>query len=178
MHVIFQKIHYQTTMRTHYLFVIATFLVIFSAFPALAEQLSGRVVGIHDGDTVTVLTADKRSVRTRLVEIDAPESGQPYGMRAKQALSGLVFDKQVIVEVSGIDRYGRTLGRLFHDGMDVNAEMVRLGYAWVYRRYATDETLFDLEEAARTAKRGLWSLPLRDQVPPWEWRRKSPAWTR
>lgn len=164
-------------MRTRYLLIIATFFSIFSAFPALAEQLSGRVVGVHDGDTITVLTADKRSVRTRLVEIDAPESGQPYGMRAKQALSGLVFDKQVIVEVSGIDRYGRTLGRVFRDGLDVNAEMVQRGCAWVYRRYATDETLFVLEEAARAAKRGLWSLPARDQVPPWEWRRKSPART-
>lgn len=65
-------------MRKHHILVIAIFLVIFSAFPALAEQLSGRVVGVHDGDTITVLTVDKRSVRTRLVEIDAPESGQPY----------------------------------------------------------------------------------------------------
>lgn len=165
-------------MLVRYISVIFVFLALFGTFPALAEQLSGHVVGVHDGDTITVLTADKRSLRTRLVEIDAPESDQPYGMRAKQALSGLIFDKQVVIEVSGIDRYGRTLGRVFRDGMDINAEMVRLGYAWVYRRYVTDETLFDLEGAARAAKRGLWSLPLRDQVPPWEWRRKSPARTR
>lgn len=73
-------------MLVRYISVIFVFLALFGTFPALAEQLSGHVVGVHDGDTITVLTADKRSLRTRLVEIDAPESDQPYGMRAKQAL--------------------------------------------------------------------------------------------
>ena len=128
--------------------------------------------GVHDGDTITVLTTDKRSLRTRLVEIDAPESGHPYGKNAKQALSDLVFGKDVTLDVTGLDRYGRTLGRVFHEKLDVNAEMVRLGYAWVYRRYATDAALFPLEKAARAEKRGLWSLPKQDQIAPWDWRRQ------
>ena len=169
---IFQKIHYRTTMRAIYTFVIFLLILNFTISPALAEKILGRVVGVHDGDTITVLTTDRQSLRTRLVGIDAPEFDQPYGTPAKQALSGLVFGKDVALDVTGLDRYGRTLARVFYRNLDVNAEMVRLGYAWVYRLYMTDETLLGLELAARAAKRGLWSLSEPKQVPPWEWRRQ------
>lgn len=152
--------------------IVALLIVFLSVSSAWADTLSARVVGVHDGDTITVLTADKESFRVRLVEIDAPESGQPYGARAKQALSALVFDKDVLIDVQGLDRYGRALGRVHHGDLDVNAEMIRTGYAWAYRAYLTDERLLALEEDARRSKRGLWSLPAAERIPPWEWRRK------
>jgi hypothetical protein len=124
---------------------------------------------VTDGDTITVLV-ERRAIKVRLAEIDAPEKGQPYGFPAKQALSGIVFGKVAIVPEQTRDRYGRTVGRVYVDGHDVNAEMVRGGHAWVYRKYAADRSLYALEAEAKAAQRGLWALPEAKRVPPWEWR--------
>ncbi len=132
----------------------------------------GKVVGITDGDTLKILTADKKTVKIRLSEIDTPERRQPYGKRAKQALSDLAFQKPVAVRVVTIDRYKRTVGRIYVGDLDVSAELVRRGAAWVYRKYAKDRNLYVLEDQARSEKRGLWGLPEAQRVPPWEWRRK------
>jgi endonuclease YncB( thermonuclease family) len=136
----------------------------------MADSWQGRVVAIGDGDTLTLLAADNTLVETRLAQIDAPERSQPYGSRARQALVDLVFQKVVRVEGIGIDQYGRTLGTIFVGQMNVNAEMVRIGSAWVYRHYATDSALYDLEEQARLGRRGLWALPESQRMPPWKWR--------
>lgn len=160
---------------------LAFFLIFLLIAPiALAEQLSGKVIGISDGDTLTLLTESKQPVKIRLAEIDTPESGQPYGSRARQALSDLAFGKQARVAVTDRDRYGRTVGRVYVGEKDVNAELVRQGAAWVYRQYAHDKALFTLEEEARRMQRGLWALPEAQRVPPWEWRRagKQPLQTR
>ena len=98
-------------------------------FPLKAKTLTGLVVGVSDGDTITILDSQKQQTKIRLGEIDTPESAQPYGSRAKQELSNLVFKKTVNVEVQTIDKYGRTVGRVYADGNDVNAEMVRKGAA-------------------------------------------------
>lgn len=139
------------------------------AFP---EEYNGRVVGITDGDTLTLLTEGNRQIKIRLAEIDTPESGQPYGKRAKEELSGLAFNKTALIKVQDTDKYERKVGRVFVDGVDVNAEMVKRGAAWVYRKYARDGELFRLEGDARRAKRGLWGLPKSERVPPWEWRQE------
>jgi endonuclease YncB( thermonuclease family) len=139
--------------------------------PALATDLLGQVVGIQDGDTLTLLTSERRQVRVRLYGIDAPESRQPYGTRAQQELSALAFRQQVRVTVEDTDQYGRTVGRVWAGAVDVNAELVRRGAAWVYRQYNRDPALPPLEVEARQAKRGLWALPAGEQVPPWVWRR-------
>jgi len=94
---------------------------------AVAADYTGRVVGVSDGDTLTLLTADKQQVKVRLGEIDTPESRQPYGERAKQALSALAFGKEARVVVQDTDKYGRTVGRVYVGTVDVNAEMVRQG---------------------------------------------------
>ena len=104
----------------------------------------------------------------RLVEIDAPEKSQAYGQRSKQSLSDLVFGKQVRVEQQDRDRYGRVVGRVYAGGLDVNAEQVKRGMAWVYRKYACDQTLIALEHEAKNAKRGPWADPY--AIPPWEYR--------
>ncbi len=128
----------------------------------------GKVVGITDGDTLKLLTSEKKTVKIRLAEIDTPERRQPYGKRAKQALSDLAFQKPVAVKVVTIDRYGRTVGRIYIGDLDISAEMVRVGAAWVYREYAKDQNLYTLEDEARADKRGLWGLPEDQRVPPWE----------
>lgn len=131
--------------------------------------LYGRVVGVTDGDTLTLLV-NREQVRIRLAQIDAPESNQPYGKRAKAALSALAFGKQARVEVVDIDRYGRTVGEVFVDGIDVNREMVREGYAWAYTKYSHTTQIIELEDSARAAKKGLWALPENQREPPWLWR--------
>ncbi len=147
-------------------------IVLLALSPAVfAADLSGRVIGITDGDTVTLLTSDKQQVRIRLAEIDAPESGQPYGSKSKQKLSELIFGKDVRVVVQTTDRYGRTVGRPYAGDLDVCEEMVRAGAAWVYRQYVIDKSLFDIEIEAREAKRGIWGLSEAQNMPPWEWRR-------
>ena len=144
------------------------------AGPLLATELTGKVVGISDGDTLTLLVPDGASfkqVRIRLAEIDTPESRQPYGNRARQALSDLAFNQQARVVVQDTDRYGRTVGRVYVGSLDVNAEMIRQGAAWAYRQYLKDQSLLALEAEAKTAKRGLWGLPETERCPPWDWRR-------
>ncbi len=135
-----------------------------------AETVSGKVVSVADGDTVTVLTAGNRQVKVRLDGIDAPESRQDFGQRAKQAASDLVFGKQVSVDIRTRDRYGRSVGVVRVGGTEVNTAMVEGGWAWWYRQYAPDNTVLSrAESAARAAKRGLWASP--SPVPPWEFRR-------
>ena len=135
-----------------------------------AGEIEGRVIAIADGDTFTLLTVDKQQIKIRLAEIDAPESGQPYGNKSKQALSELIFGKDVRVVVQTTDRYGRTVGRPYVGNVDVSAEMVRMGAAWAYREYLIDKSLLTLESEAKAEKRGLWGLS-EASVPPWEWRR-------
>ena len=136
-----------------------------------SQEFSGRVVAIADGDTFTFLTTEKEQVKVRLAEIDTPESAQPYGTRARQALSDLIFGKQVNIIKADTDRYGRLVGHVYVDDIHVNKRMVQEGMAWVYRQYLEDESLLLVEEEARRGRRGLWSLPNSQQVPPWEWRR-------
>lgn len=149
--------------------VLVAWSVAFASCGAAAESLEGRVVRVRDGDSLVVLV-DRRTVEVRLAEVDAPESGQPWGKRAKRELSDLAFGKTIEAEVIDVDRYGRKVARVFADGVDVPAEMVRRGAAWVYTKYAKREELAGIESTARDARAGLWSLPEKDRVPPWEWR--------
>jgi endonuclease YncB( thermonuclease family) len=143
--------------------------LLLSCAGAGAATLAGRVVSISDGDTITVLVS-MQPVKVRLTEIDTPEKAQPWGSRSREALSAKIFGKTVEVRSEGTDRYGRTLGRLFVDGRDVNREMIREGHAWAYRQYLKDQSLLADEEYARTNKLGLWGLPEAQQIPPWKWR--------
>ena len=131
--------------------------------------LTGKVVGVTDGDTLTLLEG-KTQYKIRLAEIDAPESRQPFGSRAKQALSDKVFGKTVRVQSARQDRYGRTLGTVEVDGRNVNLELVREGMAWHYKHFSKSKTFAAAEQEARKAKAGLWAD--QDPVPPWEWRKQ------
>ena len=144
------------------------FPLLFAVSPAAADVL-GRVVAVQDGDTLTVLV-ERREVKVRLVDIDAPELRQPFGTRSRQSLAEMCFGKTASLDVRGQDRYKRTIAQVTCAGTDANAEQVRRGYAWTYTRYARpDSPLHFLQIQAQTANRGLWSDPA--AVPPWEWRR-------
>ena len=138
---------------------------------ASATEVSGIVVRFADGDTFTLLGEGNKQVQIRLAEIDAPENGQPYGNRSRQALTSLIAGREVTVRIQTQDRYGRTVGRPYIGNTDVCEEMVRLGAAWVYPQYVTDDSLLDIEAEARRADRGVWGLPEAQLSPPWEWRR-------
>lgn len=102
------------------------------------HQIDGRVVGVTDGDTVTLLDAERRQHKIRLDGIDAPEGGQPFGAASKRHLSDLAFDRQAVAECSKTDRYGRHVCKLLIDGTDAGLAQVRAGLAWYFRRYAKE----------------------------------------
>jgi endonuclease YncB( thermonuclease family) len=136
-------------------------------------DLSSRVVRVSDGDTVTT-TKDGAEVKVRLAEIDAPEKAQAYGAESTESLIELCLNKDATLEEQGKDRYGRTLARLHCNGKDANAEQVRRGMAWVYRRYtAKDSPLYAVEDEAKAGKVGLWRDA--DPMPPWVWRHRDNA---
>ncbi len=134
-----------------------------------AAGFAGKVVGVHDGDTFTILHEGKAE-KVRVNGIDCPELGQPFGKNAKQYASGLIFGRVVTVTVFGRDRYGRTIGdALLADGRCLSKELVRAGLAWQYRQYSKDKDLAALEAEARFSRRGLWADAR--PVAPWDWRK-------
>ena len=116
-------------------------LLLLTALPAWAKTLAGRVVAIANGGALTLPAASNQQVKVRLHGIDAPESREAWGTRARQALSGMAFQREIRVEVRDTDRYGQTIGRVYAAPVDVNAEMVRRGMAWVYTRSNRDPAL-------------------------------------
>jgi endonuclease YncB( thermonuclease family) len=139
-----------------------------------AETITGQVVGVADGDTITVLDADKVQHKIRLAGIDAPEKKQAFGNRSKESLSDMVFDKTGNVETEKRDRYGRRIGKVLFNGQDVNLVLVERVMAWFYRQYQREVSPIDrklyeaAEDAAKAAKRGLWRDA--DPVAPWDFR--------
>lgn len=145
------------------------------ASPTLAD-FTGRVVGVADGDTLSVLH-DGKAERVRLNGIDCPEKGQAFGAQAKAVTSAMAFGKEITVRPANLDKYGRTIADVvLPDGRTLNRELVALGLAWWYRKYSTDESLGHLEVGARVAKKGLWADP--EPIPPWAFRRQQKAGTR
>jgi endonuclease YncB( thermonuclease family) len=149
------------------------FLLCLLCVPSLAYAgFTGPVVSVLDGDTIEVLH-NTYPERVRLSGIVCPEKDQPYGHKAKQAASALVFGRDVILQTHGQDKYNRTMADvLLRDGTNVNHEMVKQGWCWWYRKYAPRDTVLEgLEKDAREAKRGLWADP--QPMPPWEWRKRT-----
>ena len=140
-----------------------------------AYELTGRIVSIADGDTVTLLDANLRQHKIRLSGIDAPERRQPFGNRSRLHLGALVFGKQVTADCPKTDRYKRAVCRIEVDGVDANLAQVEAGMAWHYTEYAREQRLADrwryakAEDGARAAQRGLWSD--RAAVAPWDFRK-------
>ena len=151
-------------MRINLLATVAiTALVLTSTHSASAATLTGRIVSISDGDTVTLLDANLQQHKIRLSGIDAPEKLQPFGNRSRLHLGTLVFGKHVTADCPKTDRYKRAVCRIEVDGVDANLAQVEAGMAWHYKEYAREQRLTDrwryakAEDGARAAKRGLWS---------------------
>lgn len=157
------------TRRTSNSALSVLILAVVGLTSGLAFADDGRVVSVHDGDTLTVLVG-KQQVKVRLADIDAPELRQPYGSRSKESLAALCFHEAAKLVQTARDRYGRAVGRVECGGMDASAHQVATGMAWVFPRYAPkDSPLYRLEADAKSARRGLWEDS--GAVPPWEWRR-------
>lgn len=148
--------------------VFAVFLLL-SCAPA--DERTGRVVKVIDGDTFDVLTLSKQKIRVRLFGIDAPERGQAFNIKAKEYTSSLVAGKEVKLVVNRKDQYGRIVADVYlADGTHVNAQIVKAGFAWHYKTYSDDVSLARLETAARKEKRGLWQEA--NPQPPWDYRKQ------
>lgn len=140
-----------------------------------AETLEGRVVGVADGDTITILDNNNTQYKIRLAGIDAPEKKQPFGNVSKKSLSDLVYGKQVTIDWNKQDRYGRTVGKVLVDGVDANLEQVKHGQAWFYKKYQNEQPLQDrldylhAQEAAVNSRTGLWVD--KEPIAPWDFRK-------
>jgi endonuclease YncB( thermonuclease family) len=152
----------------------AMFLLL--AFNLQAATLQGKVVNVADGDTLTVLDDQKTQHKIRLQGIDAPEKSQPFGQKSKQSLNHLAQSQIVTVEFQKKDKYGRTVGKVLMNGIDICLEQIKLGMAWHYKQYQSEqpiedrETYSQAEQSAKSQGLGLW----RDTkpMPPWEFRKQ------
>ena len=149
------------------LFLLSLLLLSLSLFSA---EIIGKVVGVSDGDTITVLDdMDQGNFRIRLDKIDAPEKKQAFGNKAKQYLSSLIFGKKVSIRYKSIDRYGRILGVIYLDGAEINLQMVQNGYAWHYSYFDKTPAYIEAEKQARAEKKGLWQDP--NPINPYQFRK-------
>jgi endonuclease YncB( thermonuclease family) len=135
------------------------------------ETMTGHVIGVSDGDSITV-RAGEVNLKVRLAQIDAPETGQPWGSRSRQELQELVAGKEVMLTIMDQDRYGRSVAQIEADGIDVNRDMIARGAAWAYTAYLTDDSLRAVEADARARRAGLWAMPAGERVAPWDYRRE------
>ena len=129
------------------------------------KTYKGKVVNVTDGDSINI-PIDETQFRIRLAEIDAPERGQPYWKKSREALANYVAGKEVEVFVVSIDRYQRVVGQVYVGDVWVNGELVRGGYAYVYPKYATTERLYEFEREAKKSQAGIWALPESERVKP------------
>ncbi|MFP4418186.1 MAG: thermonuclease family protein [Chitinivibrionales bacterium] len=152
--------------------LLTVLLCLTFVFISATTTLTGRVVGVIDGDSITLLK-DNQTIKIRLHGIDCPERGQDYGTRAKQFTSGMCYGKNVTVIVRDTDHYGRQVGEvILDDGTNLNQSILAEGLGWWYEKYAPrDSVLATLEHLARQHSRGLWKLP--NPIPPWEFRHGS-----
>ncbi len=134
-----------------------------------ADELRGKVVSIADGDTITVLDAEKVQHKIRLQGIDAPEKKQAFGTKSKERMSEKVGGEEVVVQWKEKDRYGRIIGEVMIGSRHINLEMVQDGMAWHYKQYSKSKELAEAEDLARKEKKGLWVD--KEPVPPWEFRK-------
>ncbi len=155
-------------------FSLTSLCVLLLAHAANAAELHGTAVKIFDGDSFVLRDAKSHETEVRLFGIDAPEHAQPHAEQSRDALKALIEREPLVVEIRSIDRYGRTLGVVIRqrDQLRVNERLLREGDAWLYRRYQDDPRWVRLELQARHEHAGLWSLPAKDRVAPWVYRKE------
>ena len=120
------------------------------------QETQGKILKVYDGDTITILNNNNEKIRIRLFGLDAPESNQSFGNISTKNLQTLCpIDSIANVKIKDKDKYGRIVGIVFCDGVNVNANQVKNGFAWAYSEYAY--RYIPLEMLARIKKKGLWS---------------------
>lgn len=145
------------------------------SLPALGNDINGRVIGVTDGDTIRLLTRDHTLYKIRLAGIDAPEKNQAFGQRSKQALSECAIDKEARIDANKTDRYGRTVGKVIVNGVDCNLRQIKLGMAWHYKKYESEQDVEDrslyaqAEYLAQRDRLGLWAE--QQPIAPWDYRK-------
>lgn len=140
-------------------------LIILTSF-----TLKGKVIRVPDGDTIVVLDSTNTQHRIRLDGIDCPEKGQPFVNKATLFVRNLVAEKEVIIEWKKKDRYGRILGYVFIDSINVNKELLRNGLAWHYKFFNKDEELAEIGQKAKDQKLNIWSE--KNPIEPYLWRKR------
>ena len=164
------------TFRPSYQQLLRCIVLMLLVFEVNADVLNGTVVGVSDGDTITVLDKSNNEHKVRLMGIDAPEKSQAFGNEAKQTLSNYIYKKEVSVEYKKLDKYKRIVGKVKLDGQDICLQMIRDGMAWHYTEYEreqskSDRDLYRVAEAkAREVNLGLWVE--KQAVSPWMFRQK------
>ena len=155
----------KTLFNLFFISLIAFFCVTCSGSDAAKKAYKGKVVKVTDGDSIHILI-DNEELRIRFAEIDAPEKGQPFWRKSKDALAYYVAGKVVDVFEVDIDRYDRIVGHVYVGDLWVNGELVRGGYAYVYPKYATNQRLYEYERLAKESQMGIWALPESERVKP------------
>ncbi len=149
------------------------FLILLFCSYANSLELVGKVIKVSDGDTITLLTDDKVSHKIRLNDIDAPEKKQAFGNKSRDNLASYIAGEIVTVKYKSKDKYGRVLGTIYFDNLDINLQQVKNGYAWVYKQYSKNQTYYQEEQKARDLKKGLWIE--KEPIAPWEFRKQKRA---
>ncbi len=140
--------------------IIKHLLLFFLCAQIYAQTLTGKVIGVKDGDTVVVIDSLKNQTTLRLAEVDCPEKAQAFGNKAKEFTSDQVYLKQIKYIVTDTDRYGRSIAKIYYDDNKyLSAEIIKNGFGWQYKQYSTSKLLAKLEQEARQNKRGLWVEP-------------------
>lgn len=152
-------------MRKIVILLMSLLIITFS----FASTIRGKVIKVSDGDTITILKNNEKT-KIRLYGIDAPEKAQNYGIKSLDVLNKMIFNKIVEVEVKSKDRYGRTVGVIYFNNININLYMVETGNAWWYKQYAKNEIEYKkAEESAKERKIGLWNES--NFLSPWEYRK-------
>ena len=155
--------------------ILIPLITIFFSFSIDAKELIVQVIKVVDGDTITILDANKEQFKIRLSGIDAPEKKQAFGNVSKQSLSEMIAGKEVTIDYNKRGRYGRIIGKVLLDSKDINLEQVKRGLAWHYKQYEReqevgDRALYAQEEyLAQKDNLGLWKD--KNPIPPWDFRK-------
>lgn len=161
------------------------FVFLFS-FILTAAEIKGTVQKVIDGDTIIILDEDQELIKTnnnnvkiilkgkykvRLADIDAPETKQQFGLESKKYLEDLCLGKKVIIKFHQIDMYGRIVGTIIYKNESLNEQMVKDGFAWWFKDYSKKIWFYDLEQEAKSNKRGIWKEE--NNIPPWIFRKEN-----
>ena len=149
--------------------LLYTILLLSLSLSIQSKTLKGRIIKISDGDTVTLLDSTNTQHKIRLDGIDCPERKQPFGTKATNFVKKLTTGKTIVVEWEKKDRYGRILGYVYADGVNVNKELLKNGLAWHYKHYNEDQELAKLEQQAKDKKLNIWSD--KNPIEPYRWRK-------